>query len=105
MVVRGVNSTDQIVMKSEITGSWVTEAGMVSQVSVGNLGVFGVNAGYEVFHCKGTYKNPFAKGSWEKISGQELKKNDVNPKKFKSLKFVRQNFHKYETKFRLVYKM
>ena len=73
----GVNSAGEIYHRDVLKGTWESIDGDLNKITIGPLGVFGVNPSGNAFYLRGTYKNPFSPGTdWQRLE---------SPNTFKSI--------------------
>ena len=65
-----MNSADAIFYREGYAGNWIHVTGALKQVTVGKLGVFGVNPNDQIFYRTGTMEDPKSAGSgWQHLPG------------------------------------
>lgn len=69
-VLWGVTNDGEIRYKANLLASWQIVPGLLKQVVVGKMGVFGVNEHDDIFYRVGTNENPAEMGTtWQQLPG------------------------------------
>ena len=66
-----MNSDGDIWYRHGLYADWELIPGNLKQITVGHMGVFGIDSDEVVYYRKGTHKNPTSAGSdWQEIAGK-----------------------------------